>query len=148
MRWCPALLIVLLVAPAFAQTDAPLAPGDDDAAAYCLGVNRQLVERFRKMQLWGCGKAPSMDWCRAAKAGAPEAMRHRERLAMRFARSLSDKGLFDAERPADFRQRLTAIVADGSSDAALCFNENGAKDEAACARLQRCEAAEQKLEGQ
>jgi hypothetical protein len=143
-----ASLIALSAASALARPDAT-APvsADDELAAYCLGANRQLAERFRKMQLWGCGKGPDMAWCREAKARAPEAMRHRERLVIGFAKALSDKGLLDVERPADDRRKLQQIVTDGSADAAKCFNEAGARDDVACERLQRCEAAE-RLTGQ
>lgn|GEM_PF-677906 len=148
-RWWLAPLIALAATPALAQPDVPdPAPvsANDELVAYCLGANRQLAERFRKMQLWGCSKGPDMAWCREAKARAPEAMRHRERLVIGFAKALSDKGLLDMERPADDRRKLQQIVADGSTDAARCFNEAGAKDEAACERLQRCEAAERLTE--
>lgn len=135
------------VPPASTQSGVPPAPAqidgsDDETAAFCLGVNRQLVERFRRMQLWGCGKGPDMAWCREAKAGAPDAMRHRERLVIRFAAYLSDRGLLDVERPVEARRKVAQLVDDGSQDAARCFNEKGEKDEAACERLQRCEAAE------
>jgi hypothetical protein len=150
-RWNVALLVALAalvesIGPAFAQPDDRVAP-DDELAAYCLGVNGELAERFRRMQLWGCGKAPRMAWCREAKAKAPDAMRERERLVMRFAKYLSDKGLFDAERPAAFRNKLNEIVASGSNDAGQCFNPDDEKDEAACGRLQRCEEAEKQLDG-
>ena len=131
--------------PAFAQQDEPPSAGDE-TTAYCLGVNRQLAERFRQMQLWGCGKAPAMEWCRAAKASAPEAMRARERLVIRFANELTRKGLLDVERPAEARAKLTQIVTDGSTDAHLCFNDKGDKDEAACERLQRCVEAEKRAQ--
>ena len=98
------------------------------------------------MQLWGCGNAPAMAWCREAKKSAPEAMRYRERLVMRFARVLSEKGLLDVEQPTAARKKLAQIVADGTKDAELCFNEKGDRDEAACDRLQRCIEAE-KLTG-
>lgn len=142
-------VVALAAAPALAQPDVPVPTplaADDELAAYCLGANRQLAERFRKMQLWGCGKGPDMAWCREAKARAPEAMRHRERLVIGFAKALSDKGLLDVERRADDRRMLQQLVVDGSADAAKCFNEAGAKDEAACERLQRCEAAERLAE--
>lgn len=136
-----ALLAVLSCGPASAQTEI-LLPADGELAGYCLGANRQFVERFRKMQLWGCGKSPGMAWCREAKASAPEAMRSRERLVIHFARFLSDKGLLEADQPAAIRERLTQVVIDGSTDVTQCFNDKGAKDEAACERLQRCAAAE------
>ncbi len=44
-----------------------------------------------------------MEWCREAKASAPEAMRARERLVIRFANELTRKGLFDVEHPAEAR---------------------------------------------
>lgn len=144
MRAGVVLLLVLAALPAQAQEPEPLL-SDDDIAAYCLGVNRQLAERFRQMQLWGCGKAASMEWCRQAKAAAPEAMRARERLVIRFANVLTRKGLLDVERPPDSRARLTRIVADGSTDAAACFNPKGDRDEPACERLQRCVEAEQRV---
>lgn len=144
MRAGVVLLLVLAALPAQAQEPEPLL-SDDDIAAYCLGVNRQLAERFRQMQLWGCGKAAAMEWCRQAKASAPEAMRARERLVIRFANVLTRKGLLDVERPPDSRARLTRIVADGSTDAAACFNPKGDRDEPACERLQRCEDAEQRV---
>ena len=144
MRAGVVLLLVLAALPAQAQEPEPLL-SDDDIAAYCLGVNRQLAERFRQMQLWGCGKAAAMEWCRQAKASAPEAMRARERLVIRFANVLTRKGLLDVERPPDSRARLTRIVADGSTDAAACFNPKGDRDEPACERLQRCEEAEQRV---
>lgn len=148
MRVGLCLLLMLAALPALAQGQAqapePLR-NDDDLAAYCLGVNRQLAERFRQMQLWGCGKAASMQWCRDAKASAPEAMRGRERLVVRFANELTRKGLLDIEQPAEARAKLTAIVADGSTDAAACFNPDGDRDESACERLQRCEEAEQRV---
>ena len=144
MRLALVLLLALAALPANAQ-EAETLTGDDDMSAYCLGVNRQLAERFRQMQLWGCGKAPSMEWCRQAKASAPEAMRARERLVIRFANELTRKGLLDVEQPAPARARLTQIVADGSTDAAQCFNPKGERDEAACARLQRCVEAEQRV---
>ncbi len=86
-----------------------------------------------------------MQWCRDAKASAPEAMRARERLVIRFANVLTRKGLLDVEQPAAARSRLTQIVADGSADAAQCFNPKGDRDEAACERLQRCVEAEQRV---
>ncbi len=138
------LLLALTALPAHAQDAEPLS-SEDDITAYCLGVNRQLAERFRQMQLWGCGKAAGMQWCRDARAAAPEAMRARERLVIRFANELTRKGLLDVERPAEARARLTQIVADGSTDAAQCFNPKGDKDEAACTRLQRCEATEKRV---
>ena len=141
---CLLFLLAALPAKAQAQDPEPLLD-DDDIAAYCLGVNGQLAERFRRMQLWGCGRAPGMAWCREAKANAPQAMRERERLVMRFAKYLADKGLFDAERPAELRQKLNEIVAGGSNDAGQCFNPDGEKDEAACGRLQRCGEAENGL---
>jgi hypothetical protein len=144
MRWGVVLLLALAALPANAQ-DPEILTSDDDITAYCLGVNRQLAERFRQMQLWGCGKAASMQWCRDAKASAPEAMRSRERLVIRFANELTRKGLLDVERPAEARARLTQIVADGSNDARLCFNDKGDRDEAACERLQRCVEAEQRV---
>ena len=144
MRVGLVLLLVLAALPVKAQ-DVETLTSDDDLTAYCLGVNRQLAERFRQMQLWGCGKASSMQWCRDAKASAPEAMRMRERLVIHFANELTRKGLLDVERPAEARARLTQIVADGSTDAAQCFNPNGDKDEAACERLQRCEEADQRV---
>ena len=144
MRFGLVLPLVLAALPALAQEAETLA-GEDDIAAYCLGVNRQLAERFRQMQLWGCGKGPSMQWCRDAKASAPEAMRSRERLVIRFANELTRKGLFDVEQPLPARTRLTQIVADGSTDAAQCFNPKGDRDEAACERLQRCMEAEQRV---
>ena len=150
MRFGLCLLLLLAALPALAQTQAlaqdpePLR-NDEDLAAYCLGVNRQLAERFRQMQLWGCGKAAGMQWCRDAKASAPEAMRARERLVIRFANELTRKGLLDIEQPAEARAKLTAIVADGSTDAAACFNPDGDRDESACERLQRCEEAEQRM---
>lgn len=144
MRFGLVFLLVLAALPASAQEAEPLS-SEDDIAAYCLGVNRQLAERFRQMQLWGCGKAASMQWCRDAKASAPEAMRSRERLVIRFANELTRKGLLDVERPAEARARLTQIVADGSNDARLCFNDKGDRDEAACERLQRCVEAEQRV---
>lgn len=139
VRLC--LLLMLAALPALAQGQAQ----QDEITAYCLGVNRQLAERFRQMQLWGCGKAASMQWCRDAKASAPEAMRGRERLVVRFANELTRKGLLDIEQPAEARTRLTQIVSDGSTDARGCFNPDGDRDEAACARLQRCEEAEQRV---
>ncbi len=142
MRFSVFLLLALAALPAHAQDAEPLS-SEDDITAYCLGVNRLLAERFRQMQLWGCGKASSMQWCRDAKASAPEAMRMRERLVIRFANELTRKGLLDVERPADARAGLTQIVADGSTDAARCFNPDGDRDEPACERLQRCEEAEQ-----
>jgi len=148
MRLGVVLLLALAALPALAQTraqqDEPPTTGDE-ITAYCLGVNRQLAERFRQMQLWGCGRASSMQWCRDAKASAPDAMRARERLVIRFANELTRKGLLDVERPPEFRAKLTSIVADGSTDAAQCFNPNGDKDEPACERLQRCEEAEQRV---
>ena len=148
MRLGVVLLLVLAALPALAQTlaqqDEPPTT-EDEITAYCLGVNRQLAERFRQMQLWGCGRASSMQWCRDAKASAPEAMRARERLVIRFANELTRKGLLDVERPPEFRAKLTSIVADGSTDAAQCFNPKGDKDDAACERLQRCEEAEQRV---
>lgn len=146
MRASLVLLLVLAAVPAQAQAQAPEPlQNDDDLAAYCLGVNGQLAERFRQMQLWGCGKAAGMQWCRDARAAAPEAMRARERLVIRFANVLTRKGLLDVERPAEARARLTRIVADGSADALACFNPKGDRNEAACARLQRCEEAEQRV---
>lgn len=139
-----ALLAALLACALPARADDGLAP-EDETLAYCLGVNRQLAERFRKMQLWGCGRGPDMQWCRDTKATAPEAMHNRERLVIRFANTLAAKGLLDAERP-DVRQQVNAAVDEGSADSQACFNQNGARDEAACERLQRCEAAE-KLAG-
>jgi len=142
------LLLALAALPGLAQTQAQQdepPTTEDEITAYCLGVNRQLAERFRQMQLWGCGKAASMQWCRDAKASAPEAMRGRERLVVRFANELTRKGLLDVERPAEARARLTQIVADGSTDTAQCFNPNGDKDEAACERLQRCVEAEKRV---
>jgi hypothetical protein len=133
---------LLLAAPSRANE---LLPAEDETRAYCLGVNRQLAERFRKMQLWGCGRGPDMQWCRDAKATAPEAMHHREKLVIRFANTLAAKGLLDAERP-EVRQKVNAAVDAGSADAQACFNDKGTRDEAACERLQRCEAAE-KLAG-
>ena len=63
MRFGLCLLLVLAALPALAQAQAqdpePLLD-DDDIAAYCLGVNGELAERFRQMQLWGCGKAARM----------------------------------------------------------------------------------------
>ena len=150
MRFGLVLLLVLAALPALAQAEAraqepePLLD-DDDLAAYCLGANGELAERFRQMQLWGCGKAASMQWCRDAKASAPEAMRARERLVIRFANVLTRKGLLDVERPPESRARLTRIVSDGSTDARACFNPKGDRNEAACARLQRCEEAEQRV---
>ncbi|WP_425069280.1 hypothetical protein [Reyranella sp.] len=148
MRFGLCLLLLLAASPAFAQAQAqdpePL-QNDDDMAAYCLGVNGQLAERFRQMQLWGCGRAAAMQWCRDAKAAAPEAMRARERLVIRFANILTQKGLLDVERPPESRARLTRIVSDGSADARACFNPKGERNEAACERLQRCEEAEQRV---
>ena len=144
------LLLVLAALPALAQAEAraqepePLL-SDDDIAAYCLGVNGQLAERFRPMQLWGCGKAAAMEWCRQAKAAAPEAMRARERLVIRFANVLTRKGLLDVERPPESRARLTKIVSEGATDAIACFNPKGDRNEPACARLQRCVEAEQRV---
>lgn len=148
MRFGLVLLLLLAALPAFAQTqtqDPEPLQNDDDMAAYCLGVNGQLAERFRQMQLWGCGKAAAMQWCRDAKASAPEAMRARERLVIRFANVLTRKGLLDIEQPPESRARLTKIVADGTTDARACFNPKGDRNEAACARLQRCEDAEQRV---
>ncbi|MFN4016460.1 MAG: hypothetical protein ACK4JB_14060 [Reyranella sp.] len=144
MRFGLGLLFLLAALPAHAQEPEPLL-NDDDIAAYCLGVNGQLAERFRQMQLWGCGKAASMQWCRDAKESAPEAMRTRERLVIRFANVLTRKGLLDVEQPPESRARLTKIVADGAADAIACFNPKGDRNEAACARLQRCEEAEQRV---
>lgn len=144
MRLGAFLLLVLAALPARAQDAEPLSSGDD-ITAYCLGVNRQLAERFRQMQLWGCGKAAGMQWCRDAKAAAPEAMRARERLVIRFANELTRKGLLDVERPPAARARVTQIVADGSTDAAACFNQKDDRDEAACERLQRCVEAEKRV---
>lgn len=144
MRAGLVLLLVLAALPALAQEPEPLLD-DDDIAAYCLGVNGQLAERFRQMQLWGCGKAAAMEWCRQAKAAAPEAMRARERLVIRFANVLTRKGLLDVERPPESRARLTKIVAEGAADALACFNPKGDRNEAACERLQRCEEAEQRV---
>lgn len=144
MRLGVVLLLALAALPAHAQEAEAPAP-EDETTAYCLGVNRQLAERFRQMQLWGCGRAASMQWCRDAKASAPDAMRARERLVIRFANELTRKGLLDVERPPEFRAKLTSIVADGSTDAAQCFNPKGDKDEASCERLQRCEEAEQRV---
>jgi hypothetical protein len=134
------LVAALLAGAAPAWSDALLA-AEDETLAYCLGVNRQLAERFRKMQLWGCGRGPDMQWCRDAKATAPEAMHNREKLVIRFANTLAAKGLLDAERP-NVRQKVNATVTEGSADSQACFNEKGARDEAACERLQRCAAAE------
>jgi hypothetical protein len=139
-------VLVESIVSAFAQPDDGVS-SDDELAAYCLGANGELAERFRRMRLWGCGKAPGMAWCREAKARAPDAMRERELLVMRFAKYLSDKGLFDADRPAAFRQKLNEIVASGSSDAGLGFNPDGEKDEAACGRLQRSTEAEKRIKG-
>ena len=144
MRFGFCLLLALAALPAHAQDAEPLS-SEDDLTAYCLGVNRQLAERFRQMQLWGCGKAAGMQWCRDAKASAPEAMRARERLVIRFANVLTRKGLLDVEQPPESRARLTKIVSDGSTDARACFNPKGDRDEAACERLQRCEEAEQRV---
>ena len=144
MRLGLVLLLVIAAFPARAQEPEPLLD-DDDLAAYCLGVNGELAERFRQMQLWGCGKAASMQWCRDAKDSAPEAMRARERLAIRFANVLTRKGLLDVERPPEARARLTKIVSDGSTDATACFNPKADRNQAACARLQRCEEAEQRV---
>ena len=132
------LTALLLAAPS--RANEPL-PTDDETLAYCLGVNSQLAERFRKMQLWGCGRAPDMQWCRDAKQTAPEAMRHREKLVIRFANVLAARGLLDTGRP-EVRQKVNAAVDAGSADSQACFNDKGARDEAACERLQRCEAAE------
>lgn len=146
MRFGLVLLLVIAVVPALAQAQDPEPlQNDDDLAAYCLGVNGQLAERFRQMQLWGCGKAASMQWCRDARASAPEAMRARERLVIRFANVLTRKGLLDVEQPPESRARLTRIVADGATDARACFNPKGDRNEAACERLQRCEEAEQRV---
>ncbi|TAJ36206.1 MAG: hypothetical protein EPO67_04055 [Reyranella sp.] len=136
------MALLASAAPAWSD-DVPTA--EDETLAYCLGVNRQLAERFRKMQLWGCGRGPDMQWCRDAKEAAPQAMRHREKLVIRFANTLAAKGLLDAERP-EVRQKVNAAVDAGSADAQACFNDKGARDEAACERLQRCAAAE-KLAG-
>lgn len=144
MRASLVLLLVLAALPAHAQEPEPLFD-DDDIAAYCLGVNGQLAERFRQMQLWGCGKAAGMEWCRQAKAAAPEAMRARERLVIRFANVLTRKGLLDVERPPESRARLTKIVSEGSADAIACFNPKGDRNEPACARLRRCEEAEHRV---
>jgi hypothetical protein len=144
MRFGLVLLLVIAGCPARAQEPEPLLD-DDDLAAYCLGVNGEFAERFRQMQLWGCGKAAGMQWCRDAKASAPEAMRARERLVIRFANVLTRKGLLDIERPPESRSRLTKIVSDGSTDARACFNPKGDRNEAACERLQRCEEAEQRV---
>ena len=140
-----ALLLVVSAAPASAEPDDHISP-TDELIGYCLGANTELVERFRKMQLWGCGNAPAMAWCREAKKSAPEAMRYRERLVMRFARVLSEKGLLDVEQPTAARKKLAQFIADGTKDAEFCFNPNGERDEAACDRLQRCAEAE-KLTG-
>jgi hypothetical protein len=136
------MALLASAAPAWSD-DVPTA--EDETLAYCLGVNRQLAERFRKMQLWGCGRGPDMQWCRDAKEAAPQAMRHREKLVIRFANTLAAKGQLDAERP-EVRQKVNAAVDAGSADAQACFNDKGARDEAACERLQRCAAAE-KLAG-
>lgn len=144
MRFGLCLLLVIAALPAHAQEPEPL-QNDDDLAAYCLGVNGQLAERFRQMQLWGCGKAAAMQWCRDAKAAAPEAMRARERLVIRFANVLTRKGLLDVEQPPESRARLTKIVSEGAADAIACFNPKGDRNEAACNRLQRCEEAEQRV---
>lgn len=151
MRFGIVLLLALAAQPAqaLAQTqaqDAEPPATEDEITAYCLGVNRQLAERFRQMQLWGCGKAAGMQWCRDARAAAPEAMRARERLVIRFANDLTRKGLLDIEQPAEARARLIRIVADGSTDARACFNPDGDRDDAACARLQRCVEAEKRVE--
>ena len=152
--WRAGVLLAALATPALAQSAEPAAPttppapaiaADDALSAYCLGANGELAERFRRMQLWGCGNAPAMAWCRDAKASAPEAMRHRERLVMRFTKTLTDKGLFDVAQPVELRRQLTAIVADGSKDANACYNDKGEKDNAACERLQRCADAEKHL---
>ena len=140
-----ALLLVLSAAPASAEPDDHISP-TDELIGYCLGANTELVERFRKMQLWGCGNALAMAWCREAKKSAPEAMRYRERLVMRFARVLSEKGLLDVEQPTAARKKLAQFIADGTKDAEFCFNPNGERDEAACDRLQRGAEAE-KLTG-
>ena len=159
LAWRTGVLLVALATPALAQSAesaAPAAPttpaapeieiaADDALSAYCLGANGELAERFRRMQLWGCGNAPAMAWCREAKASAPEAMRYRERLVMRFTKTLTDKGLFDVDQPVELRKKLTAIVADGAKDANACFNDKGDKDNAACERLQRCAEAEKHL---
>jgi hypothetical protein len=146
MRLGLCLLLGLAALPALAQAQDPEPLlHDDDMAAYCLGVNGQLAERFRQMQLWGCGKAAGMEWCRAAKAAAPEAMRARERLVIRFANVLTRKGLLDVEQPPESRARLTKIVSDGATDATACFNPKADRNEAACTRLQRCEEAEQRV---
>lgn len=159
LAWRAGVLLVALATPALAQSAesaAPTAPPapparemaiatDDALSAYCLGANGELAERFRRMQLWGCGNAPAMAWCRDAKASAPEAMRHRERLVMRFTKTLTDKGLFDVAQPIELRRQLTAMVADGAKDANACFNDKGDKDNAACERLQRCAEAEKHL---
>jgi hypothetical protein len=148
MRFGLVLLLVLAALPALvraqAQDPEPLLD-DDDLAAYCLGVNGELAERFRQMQLWGCGKAAAMQWCRDARDSAPEAMRARERLAIRFANVLTRKGLLDVEQPPEARARLTKIVAEGAADATACFNPKADRNEAACERLQRCEEAEQRV---
>ena len=144
MRFGLVLLLALAALPARAQEPEPLLD-DDDLAAYCLGVNGQLAERFRQMQLWGCGKTAGMQWCRDAKASAPEAMRARERLVIRFANVLTRKGLLDVEQPPESRARLSQIVSDGTTDARACFNPKGDRDEPACERLQRCEEAEQRV---
>ena len=52
MRFGVFLLLALAALPAHAQDVEPLS-SEDDLTAYCLGVNRQLAERFRQMQLWG-----------------------------------------------------------------------------------------------
>lgn len=129
-------MALLLAAPSRASD--PLTT-EDEARAYCLGVNRQLAERFRQMQLWGCGRGPDMQWCRDARATAPEAMRRREKLVVGFANTLAARGLLDAERP-EVRRKVNAAVDAGSADSQACFNDKGARDEAACGRLQRCEA--------
>lgn len=159
LAWRTGVLLVALATPALAQSAESAAPtgpatptapeieiaADDALSAYCLGANGELAERFRRMQLWGCGNAPAMAWCREAKASAPEAMRYRERLVMRFTKTLTDKGLFDVAQPVELRKKLTAIVADGAKDANACFNDKGDKDNAACERLQRCAEAEKHL---
>jgi hypothetical protein len=69
--------------------------------------------------------------------------RTRERLADRFAKLLSAKGLLDADQPSAFRKRLMQTVIDGAIDVALCFNDGGSY-QFACERLKkRCAAAEQ-----
>ena len=140
MRWWVALSFAYLAAPSVQVQPADEIPVDQELAAYCLGVNRQVVVEFRRIAKWQCGAGADHEWCREARDNAPGHISTAQNMERRLTKYLVDKGAMVEGRIEGLRKGLAQSVVNGAIDVALCNAKSDQQPKAReCKELEQCE---------